>query len=61
MAQHWSVWFVEDVTTDFDDEIWRDTEDVTVERGMMKLAQCKAVRNDRLTERVIVREDMSGI
>lgn len=59
--QHRTVMLPEDVAADLDDEVRTYSEDVTVERRVMKLAKSEAVRNARHATRVLVMKDVSGV
>ena len=56
--QHGTISFLEDVASNLDDAIGADSEEVTIERRMVELAQCEPVRHERLTQRISVGDDV---
>lgn len=56
MLQHRSVDFLQHVEAHLDVIVGIDADDVTIERGVMQLAQCEAVRNARLAFRIAIRD-----
>jgi len=61
MDQHGTVGFVQNVLSDLDGMVGPNTDQVLVERSMMKLAESQAVGDCRLTPRVVIRENMGGV
>src|SRR2546425_4056084 len=61
MLEHRPVDLLQHVETHLHLEIGRDADDVAVKCGVVKLAEREAVGNHWLTERVAIREDVSGL
>ncbi|MBI3403255.1 MAG: cupin domain-containing protein [Acidobacteria bacterium] len=61
MNQHRAVRLIEHVLPHFDNGVGRDSNEVPIEGGMMKLAQREAVGNGRHAERIRIRHDMRGL
>ena len=60
MLKHRSVDLFEHVEAHLDLEVGCDSDDVGVERRMMKLAEREAVGDDRLAPRMAIRKDVRG-
>ena len=58
VQQHRAVVLPEDVIADLDDQIRSHSQNVPVERGVVKLAEREAIGDHRLAERVAIREDV---
>ena len=61
VTKHRPINFLQYVLTDLDNQLGRDTHDVSFEGCVMDLAQGKPVRDSWLTLRMGVWDDMSGI
>jgi hypothetical protein len=59
--KRWAVAFFENIPPDLHNVIRTDAKEVTIESCVMKLAQGKAVPNDRLSFRLGIANDVSGI
>ena len=60
MLKHRPVDFLQHVEAHGDLEVGRDADEVAVEGRVVELAEREAVGNDRLPQRMAVREDVSG-
>jgi hypothetical protein len=58
VSKHWAVAFLQHVNANLDLKIRCDTDDVRIEGCMMKLAECEAVGNHRLTQGMAIRKNM---
>ena len=56
-----AIGLAEDVFADLDDEVRSNPDDIAVECGVMQLAQGDAVRNDWITSRLPVRDDVGRV
>ena len=61
VPKHRAVLFLEDVGANLNHEIRPDTEDVSVERGVVNLAQSNTVWDDRMPVRMAIRENVRGL
>lgn len=59
--EHRPVRVVEDILPDFHNAVWPDSDQVSVEGGVMEAAQRNAVRHGRFTERVGVRQNVGRL
>ena len=60
MLEHRPIDFFQDIDAHDDLEVGRDADQVAVEGGVVELAERQAVGNDRLSQGMAVREDVSG-
>jgi len=60
VAQHGAVGLMQDRRRDVNHQVGVDADEMAVECRVVELAECEAVRNDRLAARVPVRQDMCG-
>jgi hypothetical protein len=53
--------FLENVASNFDDTVRPNAENVPIKRGVVQLAECDPVRDDRLTSGMTVGKDVGSV
>lgn len=61
VAEHQAVDFLENVVTNLDHEVGTDTDDVTVEGGVVQLAHGQPIRHQGLAPRMAIGKDVSSV
>lgn len=61
MTEHRAVDLLQDVLAHFDNQVRTDADNMTVERGVVQLAQRQPIRDERLAFWMAVGKDMGGI
>ena len=61
VPQHRTIMLLQNVVPDFDDIVGSDADDVTIESGVVDLAERQAVRNHRLPAGLAVRNDVRRV
>jgi hypothetical protein len=61
MPEHGTIFLVEDVAADLDHKVWPDSQHVSVECGVMQLAEREAVPYDWFTFGMPIRQDMGSV